>query len=448
MRTFILKVTPFLLLTILHFDASSQQSSDYSFDRTKMDSLFSIVEENDKAMGSVSIFHDGEEVYHRSIGYADIANDILATSETIYRIGSISKTFTAAIIMQLVDEKKLTLETNLDEFFPEIPNANQITIEHLLRHRSGLYDYLNAEDFNEWSGDPKTQSELIKIFVDNGTIFSAGSKSEYCNTNYALLSFIAEKIEGKAFSEIVDERISEPLQLKSTYFGGKINTSKNEALSYNKLKSWNQSTEIDMSIAMGAGGIVSTPTEVNRFYTALFDQKVVSKRSLKQMTKMVDGNGMGLIEAKPFGRKAFWHNGGIDGFMSVTVYFPDDQVSFTMTLNAVAMNMYVINDCMMSIFFGEGYKLPEFEPILELTSAELDKYLGTYGGSDLPVNITISKNDNMLLAEAPGEGQIALEPYEINKFKSDAEGAQFHFLPEEDQLIFIRGKEYVLTREE
>ena len=436
------------ILFLLPFMAATQQQADDSFDQAKIDSLFLIIEENDKSMGSVSIFQNGEEVYQRSFGYADLENDIPATSETIYRIGSVSKTYTAAIIMQLIEEKKLTLETKLDKYFPQIPNANQITIEHLLRHRSGLFDYLSTEDFNDWSGEPKTQDELIQIFVDNGTVFSPGSKTEYSNTNYALLSYIAEQIDGTAFSEILDERITRPLQLSKTCFGGKINASENEALSYKKLKSWNQSSEIDMSIAMGAGGIVSTPTEVNHFYTALFDQKVVSKRSLKQMTKMVDGEGMGLSEAKPFGRKAYWYSGGIDGFSSVVVYYPDDEVSFTMTLNAVAMNMYVINDGMMSIFFGEEYRLPEFKPAIELTNEELIKYLGVYKGADLPFKIAIKEEDSTLLAEAPGVGIIPLEAYETDKFRSDVEGVQFHFLPEADQMIFIMGKEYVLTREE
>lgn len=438
------KLTLVLFLFVFHFVASSQDRPKESFDKEKMDLLFSTIEENDKAMGSISIFQNGEEVYQNSFGYADVENNIPATAKTIYRIGSISKTYTAAIIMQLVDENKLTLDTKLETYFPEIPNAKKITIEHLLRHRSGLFDYLNTEDFNDWMEKPKSQSELIRIFVDNGVVFSPDKKYEYSNTNYVLLAFIAEKIESKVFSEIIKQRISLPLELNSTYYGGKINTADNEALSYKKMKSWRPSTEIDMSIPMGAGGVVSTAAQVNLFYNALFDGKVVSERSLKKMKKM----GIGLSQAKPFGKEAFWFIGAIDGFSSIVIYFPADKLSFSLTFNALAMKMGYISDGVLSVFFGKEYKFPDFKPALELSSTDLDIYLGIYGSPELPFKITISKEDDMLIAEAPGVGALPLEAYEIDKFKSDVEGVQFHFLSTEKKLIFNMGGDHILTKEE
>ncbi len=433
-----------LCLLNLPFAASSQEQAGVSFDKEKMDRLFSLIEENDKAMGSISIFQNGTEVYQRSIGYADVENGIPATSNTIYRLGSISKTFTASIIMQLVDEKKITLNTKLAAYFPEIPNGKKITIEHLLRHRSGLFDYLNTEGFNEWMEEPKSQSELIRIFVENGVVFSPGKKYEYSNTNYVLLSFIAEKIEGKGFSEIIKQRITIPLKLNSTYYGDKINTAENEAFSYKKFKSWQLSTEIDMSIPMGAGGVVSTPTELNIFYHALFNGKVVSDSPFSRMIKM----GMGIGQVLVFDRTVYVHGGALDGFVSQAAYFPDEKVSFAFAFNALAMDSYDIIFGALKIFFGKEYTLPEFKPALELTTTDLDIYLGTYGGPDLPFKITITKNDDMLIAEAPGVGAIPLEAYETDKFKSDAEGVQFHFLPGENKLIFNMGGDHILTKED
>jgi len=116
-------------------------------DKEKMDSLFTLIESKGKGMGSISLFQDGNEVYHNSFGYADIENNIEATEMTKYRIGSVSKIFTATIIMQLVDEKKLSLETTIDQYFPNLPNVNKITIEQLLRHRSGLHNFTDDEDY-------------------------------------------------------------------------------------------------------------------------------------------------------------------------------------------------------------------------------------------------------------------------------------------------------------
>src|SRR5690606_31512331 len=106
-----------------------------------LDSLFQYIEANDKNMGSVSVYKDGKEIYQKTIGYASISDQVKANAKTKYRIGSVSKTFTAAIIMQLVDQGKLTLDTRLKQFFPQIPNAEKITIEHLLRHESGLFNF-------------------------------------------------------------------------------------------------------------------------------------------------------------------------------------------------------------------------------------------------------------------------------------------------------------------
>jgi D-alanyl-D-alanine carboxypeptidase len=112
-------------------------------------------------MGSISLFQNEAEIYTKTIGFSNVENQTKPNKRTKYRIGSITKTFTAVIIMQLIDEGKLSLETRLDNFFPDIPNASNITIESLLRHRSGLYDVTNQENFASWmdkAADEKTNA--------------------------------------------------------------------------------------------------------------------------------------------------------------------------------------------------------------------------------------------------------------------------------------------------
>ena len=132
---------------LLHLLLCSLHLFSQSFDTAKMDSLFSEIEENGKGMGSISIYEDGKEVYQNSIGHADINKGMPATANTKYRIGSISKTFTAAIMMQLIEENKLKLSSKLAEFYPEIPNSKEITIEQLLRHRSGLQNFTYSDEY-------------------------------------------------------------------------------------------------------------------------------------------------------------------------------------------------------------------------------------------------------------------------------------------------------------
>lgn len=439
------KLTFVLLLFVIHFVASAQNPSNESFDKDKMDLLFSIIDENDKAMGSISIFQNGEEFYQNSFGHAGVENNILATEKTIYRIGSISKTFTAAIIMQLVEENKLTLDTKLATYYPEIPNAKEITVEQLLRHRSGLFDFLNAKDLSQWMEEPISQHDFIQKFIDNGTVFSPDEKTEYSNTNYVLLSFIAEKIDGVAFSTILKNRITIPLKLNGTYFGGKIDTTKNEALSYKKVRTWELDTETDMSVAMGAGAVVSTPVEINLFYNALFDGKLVSDNSLSQMMKM----GMGVGQLLVFDRTVYAHAGGIDGFKSQVAYFPGEKVSFAIAFNALAMDNNDIIFGALRIFFGKEYTLPDFKPALELSTTDLDVYLGIYGSPDFPFKITITKDENILILQAPVQSPVALEAYEADKFKLDKEGIKLHFLTGENNMVFkMGGEEHLLTKVE
>ncbi|MBE9509421.1 MAG: serine hydrolase, partial [Bacteroidetes bacterium] len=184
-----------LAVFLLTFGINAQ-----TFDKAKMDSLFKRIESNEKGMGSISIFKNNNEIYQNSFGFADIENMIRSTKNTKYRIGSVSKTFTATIIMQLIDENKLSLETKLAEFYPEIPNAKEITIEQLLRHRSGLYNFTNSKDYQNRMEKSHSKSEVLKIFIENGAVFKPNEKAEYSNTNYVLLSYIAEKIEQKEYS--------------------------------------------------------------------------------------------------------------------------------------------------------------------------------------------------------------------------------------------------------
>ena len=418
-----------------------------TFNKAKMDSLFKRIESNEKGMGSISIFKNKSEIYQNSFGFADIENKIRSTKKTKYRIGSVSKTFTATVIMQLIDENKLSLETKLADFYSEVPNAKEITIAQLLRHRSGLYNFTNSEDYQNLMVKPHSKSEVLKIFIENGIVFKPDEKAEYSNTNYVLLSYIAEKIEQKEFSEILNKRIIVPCRLKNTYYGGKINTAENEALSYTKIYSWNLATETDMSIPVGAGGIVSNSTDLNIFYNHLFNGKLVSDNSLNEMKKIVDGYGIGMFQL--FDKKGFGHTGGIDGFQSVVTYFPEDSILIAYTSNGVAMS---INDILLgalNIYYGKEYILPEFKLSIKLKSEDLDQYLGVYSSSTNPLKITISKDSTVLIAQATGQSSFPLEAYELHKFKFDPAKIKLEFIPEENKMILKQGGgEFELIREE
>lgn len=418
------------------------------FNRAKLDSLFMLIHENEKGMGSVSIFYSGREVYRNSVGYASVEDNIPATAGTKYRVGSVSKIFTATLIMQLVEEGKLSLDDKIDTYFPDIENAREITVEHLLRHRSGIFNFTSAGSYTSWMEKEVSRSQLLDSIRIYGAVFEPGKKMEYSNSNYVLLSFIIEKETGRSLKEVVRQRIAIPCQLKDTYYGGVVDPTKNEAHSYTRMNRWEHATETHMSVPIGAGAIVSTPTDVNTFLTCLFEGKLVKQETVVQMRQMKDNYGLGLFPAPFYGKTAFGHTGGIDGFQSSAFYFPEEKVAVTYLGNGISMPVNDILIGILSIYFGRDYELPVFTKAMELSSEQLKKYTGVYSSPAFPLKVTISVKEDILIGQATGQPSFPLEAYALNKFKYDAAGLKLEFLPLQNKMILRQGGgEFELTKE-
>ena len=350
-----------LIILLLGCSKSNRETLEFgeNFDRNKLDAFLSILEEENLGMGSVAIFKNGQLDYQKSFGQADIENSISATSQTKYRIASLTKSFTASIIMQLIDENNLTLSTTLDNFFPELPNSDLITIEHLLRHRSGLFNYTETTYGTEIVTQPATQQQLIDLFIENGVIFEPNEQTSYSNTNYVVLGFIIEIMDQKPYSEALRDRITVPLGLTNTYNGAIIQTSNNEALSYNpQSDDWILATETNTTLINATGSIVSNPIDLNTFYDELFSGNIVSQNSLQSMQDVNQGLGIGLIPIPFYQKMSLGHTGLIDGFQSYIMHFPDDNVTMSFTLNGVSIPTNDVAIGILSIYSNLEYSLP------------------------------------------------------------------------------------------
>lgn len=409
------------------------------FNRAKMDSLFSVIDENDKGMGSLSIFKDGKEIYSNVIGFADVEKAKIADASTKYRVGSISKTFTAVLVMQLVEEEKLRLDDRLSRFYPQIPNAEKITIENLLRHESGLYEFSKVEDFKQWKGQKQTKENLLGRFVQNGIVSQPGDKFEYCNTNYVLLSYIVEDLEKKPFLEVLQQRILKPLDLKNTYFGGSVDPARGEALSYQQTGEWTRiDDETEMTTVMGAGALSSTPADLNKFYSALFSGKIVEPASLEKMIDIKAEYGLGIFKMPLVGKTFYGHTGGIDGFNAVVIYLPEENVGISFSSNARDMAPHKILEGVAHIYFGAAYELPSFKTIA-LTAEELKQFEGRYSGEGFPLILKIYQENGKLMGQAEGQPSFPLEAYETNKFKFERMGLKLEFDPAAGKMLFKQG---------
>ena len=409
-----------------------------SFNSQKLDSLFLLLEKNNKYMGSIAISQDQKTIYKNAIGFVDVENGIKTTTTSKYRIGSISKMFTASLIFKTIEGGKLALDQTINTFFPNIKNANIITIENLLNHSSGIHDFTRDENYLQWNTLFQSKEKLIEHIESGESAFKPNEKSEYSNSNYLLLTFILEEIYNKPFPEILKTNIVQPLKLKNTYYGSKTNTAENESYSYKYLKTWEKESETDMSIPQGAGAIISNPTDLNIFVEQLFLGKIVSDESLKLMETIKNGYGMGLFQFPYNDKISFGHTGGIDGFQSVTCYFPEDKLAISLTSNGINFTQNNILLAALATYFNEPYKLPTFNRI-ELTTEDLDQFLGIYSSEEIPPKITISKKDNILFAQATGQGAFPLEPTAQIVFTFDPAGVKIEFIPSEKTLTLYQG---------
>lgn len=408
------------------------------FNTAKLDSLFAVLESKDKFMGSIAVSENGKVIYSKAVGKVDIGLKQNATTATKYRIGSISKMFTSCLIFKAVEENKLTLDKTIDAYFPSVPNAKKITVGHLLNHRSGIYNFTNSGEYMSYYTQPKTEAEMVAIIAKGKSVFEPNSKADYSNSNYVLLSYILEKVYKKTYKEILAEKIVKPLGLKNTYLGSKISLANNECYSFSYTETWNHEKETDMSIPIGAGAVVSNPTDLTIFIETLFAGKVMSSKSLEQMKTIQEDYGMGIFEIPFNDKKGYGHTGGIDGFSSVLAYFPDNKLSVAITSNG---SVYRNNDIMIAVlsnYFQIPFQIPTFKTI-ELTAGDLEKYTGNYTSQELVMSIKVSAKGNKLFAQATGQGEFPLDATGTDVFEFAQAGIKLKFNVADKQMTLEQG---------
>ena len=434
-------------LTTIIFGLLVQTVFSQTIDKRKLDSYFQELEKNNKFMGSVALFENGQIVYTKAVGFADIDTKSKPNENTKYRVGSISKSFTSVLTMKAIEENKLALDTKLKTFFPAIKNADKITISNLLNHRSGIHNFTDDSTYLEWNTKRQSETEMIKVIENGGSDFEPNSTAKYSNSNFVLLSYILQKVYKKSYSDLLTQKITKPLGLKSTFVGGKIDLKNNECNSYKYAPNWVEERETDMTIPMGAGAIVSTPSDLTAFAFALFNDKIISAKSVELMKTIKDGYGFGLFQM-PFGdKKSYGHTGGIDGFNSVYGYFPNEKIGFAVTSNGNNYNTNNVSIVLLSAIFNVKYDIPDFKEI-DLTTEELDKYLGCYSTKDLPIKITFTKKDKTLISQATGQSAFALVATEKDKFKFDQAGVELEFNPTAKTMILRqRGRTFTFIKE-
>ncbi|MCY9543513.1 beta-lactamase family protein [Paenibacillus alvei] len=275
------------------------------------------------------------EVWSYGAGQASIYSDRKMDPEFHFRIGSITKTFVATVMLQLAEEKKLSLDDSVEKWLPGVVqgnghNGNNITIRQLLNHTSGIGEYTSLDFVNRAVENPyRTYSadELIRLGMEQKPQFEPGKKWSYTNTNYVLAGAIIQKVTGKTYSDNIEERIINKLGLKGTSVAGAQSSLPDpHARGYVELedKQYIDITELNPSLTSAAGDMISTAKDLNVFFSALLGGKLLSQESLKQMLDGVEtpfgryGLGIYEITKRADGESVWGHSGGIHGFRSLS----------------------------------------------------------------------------------------------------------------------------------
>ncbi|HDR7446857.1 MULTISPECIES: serine hydrolase domain-containing protein [Bacillus] len=267
-------------------------------------------------------------------GVADLSTKKPVKSDYRFRIGSVTKTFTATTVLQLVGENRVQLDDSIEKWLPGLIqgngyDGNQITIRQLLNHTSGIAEYLKSKDADIMNSKKTyTAEEIVKIGLSLPPDFSPGKGWSYSNTGYVILGMLIEKITGNSYAEEIEKRIIEPLDLSNTFLPGNspVIPGKNHARGYVKTEGTSELKDItyyNPSLANSAGDMISNADDLNKFFSSLLSGKLLKERELKELLTTVpvegkavgDGYGLGIYETKlPNGVSVWGHGGGIPGF--------------------------------------------------------------------------------------------------------------------------------------
>jgi CubicO group peptidase (beta-lactamase class C family) len=435
-------------LTLASLTAGHAQT----LDKAKLDQFFDRLAEKRKAMGSLTIAKDGKVLYTRAIGYSQIngTEKKPLTTENRFRMGSITKMFTATMVLQLVEEGKLKLTDTLDKFLPQIPNAGKITIAQILSHRSGIPNVRRERDGEKKvSTIPMGKDEHLALIVKATPDFEPDTKYQYSNSGYFILGLILEKVLGKPYARALEERIASKIGLKDTYLTtGNIDVNKNEALTYIHFGGdWKPVSETHPTILFSAGAIVSTPGDMAKFIQALFEGKLVSRETLDQMKTIREGAGFGMATFTLAGKTFYGHTGGADNYGAWLAYEPEEKLVIAYATNAKIYPVDNIVRGVADIYYHKPFVLPVLESITVNPEA-LDRYVGFYSSPDAPAKVRITRDGATLFFQPPGAtSAVPLEATAEDKFQIEGV-VVFTFDAVKGQVtVKRRGGERLLTKD-
>jgi CubicO group peptidase (beta-lactamase class C family) len=429
------------------------------------------IDQKKVASYAVAVVKDGRIVLARGYGFADLENEVPATAETVYRLGSITKQFTAMAIMLLVEDGKLSVDDELTKFLPDYPiGERKITIRHLLNHTAGLKDYTRTRDFDKFARLDHSHDEMRALFQNEPPDFAPGTRWGYSNANYYLLGLIIEQASGQKYEDFLEQRIFQPLHMSATRYGHPQQLIPRRANGYKYF--FGQLTNddgISMDPPFAAGALVSNIIDMIKWHQALEAGALVSSKSYEEMarpTTLANGTsrpyGYGWRLGRLSGHNTIGHGGGINGFSTMISRYPDDRLAVVVLSNTSGADPGAVSDRIAKVMLGieEEAERRENKPDAErpdpdksnaetpiadspIDAALLEQLTGKYRFMD--EEIEIISQDGQLLARLKGRTPDRLQHQGERKFvhAGDSE-LRITFTPHEGQAteFEVQGPRY------
>ena len=390
--------------------ASASQPSAQQITQ-KVDEYMNAAARVDGFSGSILVARDGQPVVSKGYGMANVELDVPNQPQTVFRLGSVTKQFTATAIMLLQERGKLNVNDAACKYLENCPAAWQpITIKNLLTHTAGVPNYTGFSDFPKTAVASVTNAEMIQRFRDKPLEFAVGEKYDYSNSGYFLLGAIIERASGKSYADFLAENIFAPLGMKNTGYDVSAKVIKNRAAGYAKQGGeFVNASYMDMTVPGAAGALYSTTGDLLLWDQALYVEKLVSRKSLDEMfTPFKNGYGYGWGIGKKFDRREISHGGGIYGFATDISRFPDDRVTVIVLSNVQGAPAGRISNDLAAIVFGAKYEIPKERAEIQVDQKVLEKYVGEYELTAPKIVLSFTVENGKLFAQVGGQSKFAL----------------------------------------
>lgn len=401
-----------------------------------VDRYLSIRAEMGRFSGAALIAQDGKIILRKGYGFADVEKRIPYTPETQHEVASISKMFTAMAALKLRDQGKLQLTDSICKYLEGCPEIWQpVTVQHLMRHTSGIPDYeekleLASDKYLEFMTKPNASARIFEDAKKLPLDFKPGEKFHYSNTGYVILSYIVQKAAGKPFEEFVTKTILQPAGMKSSGVFG-YGTPKNLAHGYTHGDiGWEKTLagapltgghlkkipQLPLKPLAGEANLYTTVDDLYRWSQVMDGSKLVPAEEVAEVfTPGLENYGYGWFIDRGFERKRMSHTGGLPGYISDFVKFPDDKITIILFSNLYTARLGRIRRDVTAIVLGKPYDLPVRGKVIKLTAEQIAKLEGDYKMTDGAV-LTIRNAPDYLTAEIKGRYQAGLIPLSPTEF--------------------------------